>query len=294
MAKFENRAFLGVWVPAHVWLNKDLDISEKCLFAEIESLWGSKNGCFASNKYLCEFLWCELRNLQYKLDKLKRLSLIRLEFTDNKRFLFVNPMQSIAPPHAIHCTPPMQSIAPPIIDERKDIDKSSFSLKEENKNNLENNWDVCSIEELRECVKMLVAKEEVPWRDTETCLSDWWLYCEMKGYRIKKRSAHLWFMKYLRGWDKKKMEEERIAYESKKNRRQNTETLDDSRNKEKMELDEKERKANEYIRQNPTKLLEIEEIAYSRALDITKWNQTTAMMLKKLLIKKIAYEFSIS
>ena len=50
-----NRSFRGVWIPRDIWLNEDLSITEKCFLAEIDSLGGSEEGCFASNQYFAEF-----------------------------------------------------------------------------------------------------------------------------------------------------------------------------------------------------------------------------------------------
>ena len=50
-----NRSFRGVWIPREIWLNKELSITEKCFLAEIDSLGGSEEGCFASNQYFAEF-----------------------------------------------------------------------------------------------------------------------------------------------------------------------------------------------------------------------------------------------
>lgn len=50
-----NRSFRGVWIPREIWLNKDLSITEKCFLAEIDSLGGNEEGCFASNQYFAEF-----------------------------------------------------------------------------------------------------------------------------------------------------------------------------------------------------------------------------------------------
>ena len=50
-----NRSFRGVWIPRDIWLNKELSITEKCFLAEIDSLGGSEEGCFASNQYFAEF-----------------------------------------------------------------------------------------------------------------------------------------------------------------------------------------------------------------------------------------------
>ena len=50
-----NREFRGIWIPKDIWLNKDLSTNEKVLLAEIDSLGGSSNGCFASNQYFADF-----------------------------------------------------------------------------------------------------------------------------------------------------------------------------------------------------------------------------------------------
>ena len=50
-----NRSFRGVWIPRDIWLNEGLSITEKCFLAEIDSLGGSEEGCFASNQYFAEF-----------------------------------------------------------------------------------------------------------------------------------------------------------------------------------------------------------------------------------------------
>lgn len=49
-----DRAFRGIWIPAEIWLNKDLSTNEKVLLAEIDSLSGEE-GCYASNQYFADF-----------------------------------------------------------------------------------------------------------------------------------------------------------------------------------------------------------------------------------------------
>lgn len=50
-----SRDFKGIWIPKEIWLNKDLNTTEKCLLVEIDSL-DRGEGCFASNAYLAEFI----------------------------------------------------------------------------------------------------------------------------------------------------------------------------------------------------------------------------------------------
>lgn len=50
----EERDFKGIWIPAEVWLSRELTLQEKVFFCEIDSL-DNENGCFASNAYFAEF-----------------------------------------------------------------------------------------------------------------------------------------------------------------------------------------------------------------------------------------------
>ena len=50
-----KRKFTGVWIPAEVYLDEDLNWTEKILFLEITNLDIDK-GCFASNKYFQDLL----------------------------------------------------------------------------------------------------------------------------------------------------------------------------------------------------------------------------------------------
>ena len=51
-----DRDFKGVWIPKDIWLNDELNWSEKLLLVEIDSLSSGQKGCFATNEYLGKFL----------------------------------------------------------------------------------------------------------------------------------------------------------------------------------------------------------------------------------------------
>ena len=51
---FMDRAFKGVWIPAKVWLDKELTLTEKVFLVEISSLDGI-NGCYAGNTHFMTF-----------------------------------------------------------------------------------------------------------------------------------------------------------------------------------------------------------------------------------------------
>lgn len=65
-----ERDFKGVWIPKEIWLNEDLNWTEKLLLVEIDSL--AKNGeCFASNEHFAKFLKLGIRQVQNALATLK-------------------------------------------------------------------------------------------------------------------------------------------------------------------------------------------------------------------------------
>lgn len=67
-----SRKFQGVWIPASLWLRKDLTWFQKCLLAEVASL----GECFASNAYLARMMGSSPTNVANELSKLRRKGLI--------------------------------------------------------------------------------------------------------------------------------------------------------------------------------------------------------------------------
>jgi hypothetical protein len=72
------RDFKGVWIPKHIWDNKEMIWTEKLLFIEIDSL--AKNGeCFASNEHFAEFLSVSTRQIQNLLSTLQQKGFIKIQ-----------------------------------------------------------------------------------------------------------------------------------------------------------------------------------------------------------------------
>ena len=93
-----NRDFRGIWIPKEIWLNKDLSTNEKILLAEIESLGGLSNGCFASNQYLAEFFDLSKDRISKLISGLKNKGYITVElsykegtYEVDKRIIKANP-----------------------------------------------------------------------------------------------------------------------------------------------------------------------------------------------------------
>ena len=73
-----ERAFRGVFIPAHIWLDKNLNATEKCLMAEIDSL-SNIGGCFASNQHFAEFLGLSKERARKLIAQLKDKGYIEIE-----------------------------------------------------------------------------------------------------------------------------------------------------------------------------------------------------------------------
>lgn len=59
----EERSFKGIWIPKEIWLNRQLNIYEKVLIVEIDSL-DNKNGCFAKNNHFMNLINKSERQVQ--------------------------------------------------------------------------------------------------------------------------------------------------------------------------------------------------------------------------------------
>ena len=93
-----NRDFRGIWIPKEIWLSKDLSTNEKILLAEIDSLGGSSDGCFASNQYFSDFFDLSKDRISRLVSGLKNKGYITVELIYkegtcevDKRIIKLNP-----------------------------------------------------------------------------------------------------------------------------------------------------------------------------------------------------------
>ena len=83
----ENRQFLGIWIPKEIYLNKELNWTDKILVVEINSL-DNERGCFASNDYFAEFLGVTKTTISTSISKLKKMGFIKqISFDGRTRVL---------------------------------------------------------------------------------------------------------------------------------------------------------------------------------------------------------------
>lgn len=76
-------------IDRDVLLNRELNSTDKIVYAIITVLAiNSYKGCYAKNKYICELIGINIRQLQYCLSKLKKFNYITIEIKEyNKRII---------------------------------------------------------------------------------------------------------------------------------------------------------------------------------------------------------------
>lgn len=85
-----DRDFKGIWIPKEVYLNKELNWTDKILLVEIHSL-DNEDGCFASNEYFSEFLDVSTTTISKSISKLISYGYMYIEsFDGRKRVLKTN------------------------------------------------------------------------------------------------------------------------------------------------------------------------------------------------------------
>lgn len=82
------RDFKGIWIPKEIWLDKRLNVLDKVILMEIDSLDADESGCFASNEYLSNFCQCTETKISTSISKLIKLEYLEvLKFDGRKRYL---------------------------------------------------------------------------------------------------------------------------------------------------------------------------------------------------------------
>lgn len=74
-----ERAFKGIWIPAEIWLNKELTLLEKVFLVEIDSL-DNDEGCFASNEYFSNFFGLSKNRCSEIIKSLERKRMVRISY----------------------------------------------------------------------------------------------------------------------------------------------------------------------------------------------------------------------
>ncbi|SEN71911.1 hypothetical protein SAMN05216404_106181 [Nitrosospira multiformis] len=79
MSTDTKRNFQGVWIPAAIWLDRSLSITEKVMLVEINSLESSDRGCYASNDHFSEFFGLSKSRVSELISGLAAKDLVRVD-----------------------------------------------------------------------------------------------------------------------------------------------------------------------------------------------------------------------
>ena len=75
----QNRRFQGVWIPAELWLDENLQMPEILMLIEIQSLDRAK-GCTASNKYFADFFGKTPQRVSQIIKSLEKKGYISIKY----------------------------------------------------------------------------------------------------------------------------------------------------------------------------------------------------------------------
>lgn len=79
-----KRDFKGIWIPAEIWLNEDLNATEKMIIAEVHSLSNQERGCFASNAHFGKITGLSNSRCSAIINKLKETGILKIEYIYKK------------------------------------------------------------------------------------------------------------------------------------------------------------------------------------------------------------------
>lgn len=79
-----SRSFKGIWIPSALYLATNLNISQKILLVEIDSLDNGERGCFASNSYFSKFLQVSESQASRLINSLVKAQLINSKIHTEK------------------------------------------------------------------------------------------------------------------------------------------------------------------------------------------------------------------
>ena len=82
-----DRQFKGIWIPADVWLNKDLTLIDKVILAEVDSFTGNGKSYFKCNTTLAEETGLGVSTISRSVRRLIDLKLITANFDGRLRHL---------------------------------------------------------------------------------------------------------------------------------------------------------------------------------------------------------------
>lgn len=121
-----QRDFKGVWIPKEIWLDTRLNMLEKGILAEIDSLDNDEYGCFTSNKYLAEFCQCGETKVSTAISKLIKFGYIYIKSFDGRQRILKSRLSNFERQTFKKCKADLQNL------KDNNIDNNIFNNKDNN------------------------------------------------------------------------------------------------------------------------------------------------------------------
>tara|TARA_R100001163_G_scaffold2920_2_gene4427 strand:+ start:7339 stop:7998 length:660 start_codon:yes stop_codon:yes gene_type:complete len=83
-----QRQFKGIWIPARIWLDKNLNATDKILLADIDSFTGNQKTFYKSNEKIAGELFVSVKSISRSVKKLKDLGYIKIEGNKRVRLIY--------------------------------------------------------------------------------------------------------------------------------------------------------------------------------------------------------------
>lgn len=155
------RKFKGVWIPAEVWLDRSLSITEKVMLIEIDSLQDPIRGCFSSNKRMAAFFGLSQSRVSEIITGLAKKGLVSITLIrDGKRVIErqIRMVSVLGKPNT-----PSENAANPIRKTEggysEKAQESNTGLSNTDKNNTDKTLDASVDEEFENAWKLYPKRE---------------------------------------------------------------------------------------------------------------------------------------
>jgi DnaD/phage-associated family protein len=101
-----DRPFKGIWIPAEIWLDEKLTVTEKVLYAEIDSFCSKGRECFCSNAHFAKVLQVSERQVRRLLCSLEEKGFIgrRVVYKEGSKEVDKRYLKAV-PPKPFDTTP---------------------------------------------------------------------------------------------------------------------------------------------------------------------------------------------
>ena len=116
------RKFQGIWIPANLWLMKELTMQEKFFLVEINSL-DNESGCFAGNEYFADFFKISSRRVSTVINNLIEKGFVKRELIYKKgtKSIEKRVLNICSPPYPLNVQEGIeQNFLPPIEQKFRD------------------------------------------------------------------------------------------------------------------------------------------------------------------------------